>query len=91
MLAVFCDVTLLVVTVKTALVEFAGTITLAGTWALALSLLSATEMPPVGAATFRVTVPCEFVPPTTLTGLSVSELTFVCGKTVNVAVCDVPL
>ena len=90
-MAVFCEVTLLVVMVKTALVEFAGTVTLAGTWALALSLLSVTEIPPVGAATFRATVPCEFVPPTTLAGFSVIELTFVCGKTANVAVCDVPL
>src|SRR5439155_1246031 len=66
-------VTVLVVTVKVALVAPAGTVTLAGTVAAAVLLLaSVTTIPPLGAAPLRVTVPCDVPPPVTLVGLSVS-------------------
>src|SRR4051794_22215991 len=56
--------TVLVVTVKVALVAPAGTVTLAGTFAAAVLLLaSVTTIPPAGAAAVRVTVPVEELPP----------------------------
>ena len=52
--------TLLVVTVKVALLDPAGTFTLGGTVAAAvLSLDRATAKPPDGAAAVRVTVPVD--------------------------------
>jgi len=66
----------LVVTVNVAEVAFAGTVTLAGTWAAATLLLArVTTAPPVGAALLSVTVPVEEVPPTTEVGLNVTVLT----------------
>src|ERR1041385_7959955 len=62
--------TLVVVTVKPALVAPAGTVTLAGTPAAALPLDRATRSPPVGAALVSETVPAAFVPPVTLVGLT---------------------
>ena len=67
------DVTVVVVTVKFAVVFPAATVTLAGTVAEALLLDKATEMPPVGAAAFRVTVPVEELPPVTEAGFSETE------------------
>ena len=65
--------TVLVVTLKTALVEPAGTVTLDGAAATdGLLLESATAAPPVGAAPVSVTVPCEELPPVTVEGLSES-------------------
>jgi hypothetical protein len=59
-----------VVIVKPALVAPAATVTLAGTEARAeLLLASVTTEPPDGAAPFRVTVPCEELPPVTVVGL----------------------
>lgn len=66
------EVTVLVVTVKVALVAPAKTVTLAGTVAAALLSESVTTAPPVGAAPVNVTVPCEELPPTTLAGFTVS-------------------
>jgi hypothetical protein len=63
------------VTVKLALVAPAGTVTLAGTLAAALPLVSATAAPPPGAAPLSVTVPCAVAPPLTEVGLSASPLT----------------
>jgi hypothetical protein len=67
------DVTLLVVTVKVALVDPAGTVTVAGTAAAAELLLDRETVAPLGAGPLRVTVPVEGDPPLTLVGLSVTE------------------
>ena len=68
----FADTTL-EVTVKVAVVEFAGTVTLADTWAAAVLLLdSVTSTPPAGARPLSVTVPVELAPPGTVVGLSVT-------------------
>jgi hypothetical protein len=69
-------VTELVLTVNVALVAPAGMFTLAGTVATAVLLLvSVTTAPDPDAAAFSVTGPWDVVPPTTLVGLSVNELT----------------
>ena len=84
-------VTVLVVTVKVALVAPEATVTLAGTVATAVLLLdSVTTAPPLGAAPLRVTVPCEELPPVTLVGFSVSEDRVKAGETVSEAVCVAP-
>ena len=86
--------TVLVVTVKLALVAPAGTVTLAGTvTALELSE-SATTAPPLGAAAAKVTVPVEELPPVTVVGLSarddrVAPVDAV-GLSVSVALCVTP-
>src|SRR5215216_2260582 len=65
--------TLLVVTAKVALVDPAGTVTLAGTVAAAVLLLdNETVKPPDGAAEVRVMVPVAELPPTTAVGLRLS-------------------
>jgi hypothetical protein len=67
-------VTCLVETVKVALVDPAGMVTLGGNVAAAvLSLVRSTVKPPEGAAELRVTVPVAASGPTTLVGLTVSE------------------
>jgi hypothetical protein len=66
--------TMLVETVKVALVAPAGTVTLAGTVATpVLLLLNVTTVGPDGAAPVRVTVPCDELPPFTGFGLSTNE------------------
>src|SRR5688572_28293653 len=55
--------TVRVVIVKLALVAPAATVTLAGTTAFVLLLVSAITIPPLGAALLRVTVPCDVLPP----------------------------
>jgi hypothetical protein len=66
--------TALVDTVKFALVAPDAAVTLVGTVATAVSLLeSVTTAPPAGAASLRVTVPVEGVPPVTLVGLRLNE------------------
>jgi hypothetical protein len=80
----------LVVTVNVAVVAFAATVTLAGTWAAAVLLLeSVTMAPPVGAGPFNVTVPVELVPPATEAGLSVTEFN-AAAVTVRPALCVEP-
>lgn len=65
-----------VLTVKVALVAPAGTVTLGGTLAALLLLLSRTCAPPAGAGPLSFTVPVEdCAPPTTLVGFSVNEAT----------------
>jgi hypothetical protein len=80
-------VTALVVTVKVVVLLLAGTVTLDGTAATAVLLLDrVTTAPPVGAATLRVIVAVEGLPPTTLPGASVSPVSVSTGGvTVRVA------
>jgi hypothetical protein len=66
--------TALVVTLKVALDSPAAIVTLAGTWAAVVLLLErVTTAPPAGAVPLKVTVPVDPLPPTTLTGLTVTE------------------
>jgi hypothetical protein len=82
-----------VLTVKVALVAPAGTVTLAGTLAALLLLLSRTCAPPAGAGPLSFTVPVDDPkPPTTLVGFSVNEATVGSGTvTVRVAAVLVAL
>jgi len=68
-----------VLTVNVALVAPAGAITgaitVAGAVAAALSAVKVTMAPPVGAASFNVTIPVADPPPTTLLGLTTNPLT----------------
>lgn len=73
-------------TVNVAVVWPAATVTELGTVAEELPLDRATDVPPVGAAPERVTVPVDAFPPNTEVGLNVSE-TRVAGFIVKVAVC----
>ena len=78
-------VTVLVLTVKVALVLPAGTVTLDGTLAAVSLLESITCAPPAGAAPLSVTVPVDdCAPPVTVEGFNASEET-VGGVTVSEA------
>lgn len=82
--------TALVMTVKVALVEPAGTSTLGGTVAALLLLATTTAAPPVGAGALKVTVPVDVSPPpVTAVGDRVRPATptgpGLAGSTVNVA------
>jgi hypothetical protein len=87
--------TLLVETVKVALWAPAGTVTLAGTVATPVLLLaSVTTVPPDGASSVSVTVPCEVLPPWTEVGLRVKEAMVTgegAGFTLSVADSVAPL
>ena len=73
-----------------AVVAFAATVTLAGTWAAVVLLLeSVTTAPPAGAGPLNVTVPVEEIPPITELGLRVIELK-VAAVTVKVVVRVAP-
>lgn len=63
-----------VVMVNVAVLPPAATVTLAGTVAYALLLDSPTTAPAVGAGPFRVAVPMVELPPLTVDGLMVREL-----------------
>lgn len=61
-------------------VLFAGTVTELGTVAAVVILLCReTEAPPVGAGPLRVTVPVAPAPPTTVVGLTESEVRTTAG------------
>src|SRR5262245_32023585 len=82
-------VTVLVLTVKVALVLPAATVTLAGTLAAPLLLDSATCAPPAGAGPLSVTVPVDdCAPPVTLVGFRVSEATVGSGGGITVSEAD---
>ena len=66
MFGVAAEATAVVITVKLAVVEPAGTFTEAGKQAAALLVESPTEPPPEGAVPVNVTVSAEEVPPVTL-------------------------
>ena len=79
-----------VVIVNVALLAAAGTTTLAGTCAAAVSeLVSVTVAPPPSAGPLNVTVPCELLPPNTLVGFTVTDATVGVAEIVSVrfAVC----
>ncbi len=80
--------TALVVTVNVPAVAPLAMVADVGTVAAALPEVSPTDNPEVGAGELIVIVPVEFVPPTTVVGLSTRELT-VGPVTANVAVADV--
>ncbi len=72
------------VTVKVALVDPAGTVTLDGTVAREVLLLdSVTTAPPDGAALLSVTVPCDVLPENTVVGFNPSEESWPKGLTVS--------
>jgi len=82
--------TRLVVTVNVAVVAFAGTVTLAGTWAAAVLLLDrVTTAPPAGAGPFSLAVPVDELPPSTDVGLRLTELS-TAAVTVRLAFRVVP-
>ena len=61
--------------VNEALVLPAATVTLPGTVAAVLLSVNVTTAPPEGAGPVKVTVPVELLPPVTLVGLTLRELT----------------
>jgi hypothetical protein len=79
-------VTGLDVTAKVAAVALAATVTLAGTVAVeVLLLVRVTTAPPAGAGPLRVTFPVDNVPPFTVLGFKLTELS-VAAVTVRLAV-----
>jgi hypothetical protein len=80
----------LVVTAKLAVVAPAATVTLAGVVAELLLSDNVITAPPLGAGPFSVTVPVELMPPVTVVGFSVKELS-AGGLIVNPACTLVPL
>jgi hypothetical protein len=84
-------VTELVVIVKVALLAPEAMLTLAGTVAAAVLLLdSIITTPDDGAAALSVTVPCDGLPPTTVVGFRVNEVSAVAGATESEAVSVTP-
>lgn len=80
------------VIVTVAVREPASTVTVAGTVATVVVALDiATTTPPAGAATDKVTVATEFVPPRTDVGFNVSVDTVIAGLTVRTAAWLRPL
>ena len=67
------EVTAVVPTVKVAVLLPPATFTVFGTVVEPLSLASATETPPAGAAPLKITVPVADVPPFTLVGFTETD------------------
>jgi hypothetical protein len=86
MVAVAEEVTAVVVRLKVAVVLPAATVTVAGTVAEVLLLDKVTEIPPVGAAALKVTVPVDELPPVTVVGLSDTDNKAAVGEMVSAAV-----
>ena len=63
----------------------AATVAVVGTTAEALSLLNDTTAPPAGSGLFRVRVPVELLPPTTLVGFTLTAVSVATGVMVKVA------
>jgi len=63
----------------------AATVAVVGTTAEVLSLLNDTTAPPAGAGLFRVRVPVELLPPTTLVGFTLTAVRVATGVMVKVA------
>jgi hypothetical protein len=78
-----------VLTVKVALLAPAGMVTVPGAEHAPLLSETETTAPPAGAGPFSVSVPVELSRPTTLVGLSVSDVR-TAGSTVRVAVRVAP-
>jgi hypothetical protein len=79
--------TVLVVTVNVAVVAFAATVTVAGTWAADVLLLErVTTAPPAAAGPFSVTVPVDEAPRGTDVGFKVTELS-TAAVTVRLPLC----
>ena len=88
-LADVATITMDVFTGNVALVAPAGTVTVDGTPAAALSLASATWAPPAGAGPLSVTVPVDdCTPPITPAGFRVNDATVGSGVGVTVSVAD---
>jgi hypothetical protein len=77
-------VTDVVVTVKLALVDPAGTDTLVGVDTDVELSESATVAPPLGAAPLKVTVPCDELPPVTVDGLTATAVSVTPGGAVTI-------
>jgi len=94
MVAVVGELTARVVTVNAALVDPAGTVTLAGTVATGVLLLEReTRAPPLRAGALKATVPVEGDPPLTLVGFNRSDARVAvadCWVTMREAVCVTP-
>jgi hypothetical protein len=79
--------TALVLTVNVALVAPGAIVTLEGTLAAVVLLLErATCAPPAGAGPLSVTVPVDELPPTTLVGFNVNEVSVGAGGAAGVTV-----
>jgi hypothetical protein len=91
MVTVVLAVTAWVVIRNATLVALVGTVTVAGTLALGLLLLSVTTVPPLAAGPFSVTVfmPVICIPPTREVGYS-EIADNASGATFSVAVCVAP-
>lgn len=63
----------------------AATVVVVGTTAEVLLLLNDTTAPPAGAGLFRVSVPVELLPPTTLVGFTLTAVSVATGVMVKVA------
>jgi len=79
-----------VVAVKVVVLFPTVTVALAGTTTTEpVPLARVTVSPPAGAAWLSVTVPVEFVPPVTVAGLKLTDMTVIAGSTVTLPITEV--